>query len=319
VASTLNNSLAHYWPLNETSGTRYAYKGGADLSVQGSVSFATGINSVSLSSASDGLGSNYLSHSTASFGGTEITVGGWIYFDDSTDGSTYLVSAGSLGFWLRNINGDLYAGNTTVNHSIVGALSAGGWHLIAAKFIDSAGIGISVDGGAWDFSSIPSASFSSDPDIVIGQPITPPSGETTRFDEVAIWNRSLTDAELAEWWNSGSGSFAPYSDPLDEGTLTLEGDEFTTLGAPELTLEGDELNALADGGELTLEGDEFPETLPVGDLVLGGDALIYVWRLGDADLYLTGDRPLDPAAQFNTINTSGVGLATLQGAGLAIN
>lgn len=95
---------------------------------------------------------------------------------------------------------------TTVNADTLGSPSTGTWYFIVARHDDTSGeISISVNAGTADTAAHASGIFSGNSALNVGldeNNVNPMDGQ---IDEVAIWSRLLTDAEVTTVYNGGTG------------------------------------------------------------------------------------------------------------------
>ena len=215
TTGTLNDGLVAYWKLDEESGTRVDSTGnGNDLTDNNSVGYAIG----KINSAAVFDGTNYLSASLISQTLSAATISFW--FKGGAQTFQYgaileMVDAGEsseayLGIYpnphsdaegLDIYNGDGWLGDSGVN------VCDNAWHHICATIDSSGSIECYIDGNL-----VITGSY--------GQQVNPGTilhigtngnGEflTGLVDEAGIWNRALSQAEIAQLYNSGNGLSCP--------------------------------------------------------------------------------------------------------------
>ena len=220
IAATLSDGLIGYWQFDgngrDTSG------GGRDLELVGGVGFAPGL----LGSALD-LHNNPVQYARRpsddavyDFVASDFSVQAWVNFKtfsdeqvlvekyEGTDGPGWTSTVqprtrgSSFHFW-----SDPYA----VLYSPTQVMTTGSWHHVLTRrkgsSFDIFHDGTHIASGS-DSDAIPNTSFP----LLIGTRNAadgrgfPVDG---RIDEVAIWNRGLTDQEVARLYNGGSGMLIP--------------------------------------------------------------------------------------------------------------
>jgi len=128
---------------------------------------------------------------------------------------------------------------------------------------------------------------------------------TTQFegdiDEVSIWNRTLTPAEVETMWNSGNGLQYPYTVTVDYNTSALgeeiEIENFTVSGDTYQLIDSIEINTTKD---LVLA---FPSTLNAQKTISAGSNNLYIRY--DLDGYTIYD---DIVRSMDSDNTGSTGL-----------
>lgn len=219
----LTDNLVAYWRLDEASGTRADSSGNArSLTANGSPVSRTG----KLGNAADFVpgSSQYLSTADATVSGTIVgtsgwTIAGWVYSDDNatrglcttftTVGSSglqalfhasYLVARDVAILWYNN------AGSATIAASGA-SMTSGAWNFWAIKF-DPADGKVRVRTNATTGTGVTaSGTFTTHGDFALGR--DRPAGGPTYFDggidDVGLWSRALSGAELDQLYNSGAG------------------------------------------------------------------------------------------------------------------
>lgn len=228
--SGLSTNLSAYWTMNEASGTRYDSEGGYDLTENNGIANASG----KVGNAANIANSNeYFSRAHASalsrvstINSGSITIAGWIYLHSTGSAKTIAAKADSgsanysfsvgtdakLSFSVTNNSGS----TTTVSHGT--ALSTGTWYHVAATRDGGSGtINISLNGGTFASASATSTGG----DGTSGQPFYVGGFAGSqyldgRIDELGVWQRALSLAEIQDLYNSGSGTTYPLSGGVDE-------------------------------------------------------------------------------------------------------
>ena len=213
---SLNEGLYAYYTLNETSGT-IAYDG---LGKHNATGFLTG-NWVSglIGNAydADGIVKNF-TFTTDQLGvdtSGELTIQMWIMTTDSADDnkrlfSTDSVSSGNPGFFTCQFNGDTPYCEIYPSVGSQVAISSGEaptedvWtHLVITL---NASASIYQDGVLKQSSGMGGPMIGVGGDFKWGSRHCGDYGITTTvLDEVAVWNRSLTTAEVVQLYNAGAG------------------------------------------------------------------------------------------------------------------
>jgi hypothetical protein len=206
----LYNGLKAYWKLDEASGTRVDSKDGFDLTDDYSVGYGVGvINNGAVLDGSQTLSSSPTNFSiqnglTISFwvkstlGGTQVGVGFYV--------GTNAVYVG----WLPdgNVFGDLGHGVDGYSSQSNGNIQDDIWSHVVLRADPVAETWTAVVDGTFVTRVLP-ASLNPDPtgSIKVGSNRDGVTSEpmTGMLDEVGIWNRALTDAEIEYLYNSGAG------------------------------------------------------------------------------------------------------------------
>lgn len=100
------------------------------------------------------------------------------------------------------------------------------WHHLAARYVASTDIlSMWLDGSQTDFAGVAGLSLASDPTVYVGRLANP---ITFRFDgtidALGIWDRALSNDEVAELYNSGDGAEITLPDvPTPGGIRSVHG------------------------------------------------------------------------------------------------
>jgi len=222
AASTLNNELVAYWKMDEASGTRSDSKSTNHLTDNNTVTQAVGKVGYAGQYATANL--EYLSiadNAALSMGaGVTMTIACWVYLDSKLSymGLVSKWSAGDVEYLLDyDVSVDRFifftqkldnSGSINVIANTFGSPSISTWYFIVCRYNGTA-INISVNNGTVD-----SAAFAFDirdgtAALELGR-LAAANYYSGRIDEVGIWKRALTAAEITELYNSGSGKAYPF-------------------------------------------------------------------------------------------------------------
>ncbi len=212
----LTDSLVAYWSLEEASGSR------ADATGRGNTLLETGTpgNAAgTVGNAANLDGSNYLSLATnadISPGDTDFTWACWLRSDVSLAGGNFDV----FGKWAGSgqLEYDLFAAVGVLNFlvsttgsdfpgiaSTFGVLAATTWYFVVA-WHDSVGntLNICVNDGAVDSVAHSAGVFQGSADLLLAKSNFVSSFDG-RLDEVLLYHRVLTAAEITWYYNAGAG------------------------------------------------------------------------------------------------------------------
>lgn len=191
------------------------------------------------------------------FSTIDFSITGW--FNTSSAGDVYIIAkqgAGDTkGFSVSVNNGALVARISDEINDIIaqdgtaGIYNDGDWHFFSVVFDRSGNVFRYIDGSSFGtdtgISSVGSISVGKN--FTIGKrDHTTPNYYSGTLDEIGIWNRTLTGAEILELYNSGSGltfqgtaASATYNitliSPLNISTITTTEENFTS----NFTISGD--------------------------------------------------------------------------------
>lgn len=223
--SSLLTSLVAYWKLDEASGSRFdSTANGSTLTdnntvtqVVGKVAFAaqfTAANSESLSAADN---------AALSMGDIGFTIACWAFLDSVTARRAFVLkaagSANTSEYMLRTSGTGAAAlvtfsvGNGVASGAVssVAPLVAGQWYFLAGRY-DSVNdlVRLRVDTTDLTPVSYAGGSFDSANTFTLGRWIAGGDFMDGAIDEVGIWKRHLTDAELTTLRNGGNGVTYPF-------------------------------------------------------------------------------------------------------------
>ena len=220
IPSTLLDGLVSYWPLDETSGTRVDAVGSNDLTDNNTVGYDTGVNGNAASFVA--ANSEYLSSAAVLPMDSDFTVSGWINLHAFTGAHNFVSMEGATGnttlfsFWAFTVsnvylarfsNGDYVDTTGTPNETpvlnewtffVLWSDGAKGYLQINDHTPREAVLGARPTGAAPGFRIGTRAGYTD-------------QFSTSDIDEVAIWNRVLTEDERTELYNSGAGKFYPFT------------------------------------------------------------------------------------------------------------
>lgn len=226
----LATGLLNYWKLDESSGTRYDSVGTNDqLEKNGTVSSAAGkISNCAKNGVSD---STYLLMDASSSGGSDATFSVCCWFKltaiPGVGDTCFLItdSQSSFSYYLYAVNGGKlrFGGTSGSNYAEVTGISAGTWYFAVAVYDSADSLWkLSLDGAAFVTASA-SASFTKT-SYRVGLLNTTTDPVEHFIDEVGYWNVTLTAAQAAALYNSGSGTTSPLSSGTNEvQRLTISG------------------------------------------------------------------------------------------------
>ena len=224
VTNVRNAGASIYWRLGESGTTAFDWASGADTSVGTGVSRgATGAVAGNSASTFNGTAAGTMIAPAASFGPQAFTVQAWVKTTSTTGGqvidfgsaqsggsvfhdrSLYLSSTGQAYFLVNN-------GSYQTIHSAAG-LNNGLWHQLTGT-LDSTGMRLYVDGAQVASSTVRSAWYQYGWWRVGGDNISgyPAGINKTNFvgslDEIAIYPKALTSAQVSTIYNSRNGAAA---------------------------------------------------------------------------------------------------------------
>jgi hypothetical protein len=214
-----DNLLAFYRldDLSDSSGNNRT------LTNNGNVSFASG----KLGNAAVFDGSNYLSSTgNAVLGTSDFSVGGWVNATNLDDSQKMYYVGGSNGFTISLMDGVLHTANANVadlyDFNSTDITNNSWFHLLVKRsgaiftaYVNGQSIGTHDSGDTVEFTG--DSQF-------IGAYIGGGYNLDGQIDAVGIWNRALSDAEVAELYNNGNGL------ELNPPNYRGEWDNFTDYG-----------------------------------------------------------------------------------------
>lgn len=257
----LNDSVIHYWKMDETSGTlRYPSAGSINLggtnltSVTGVLSNGVGKSVLS----SPGLYSNYYTYASIEFTPTRtFSASAWFYLSSVGTPLTlcglyqggnsnplwkihYDTGANRIQFTVV----DSFGADRTVSADTFGAPPTGSWMFVSCTSSVSGASRsqtISINGGSRDSLSWSGYALTSGNQVRLD---CFPTTTAVRIDELAIFNASISASDESAIYNSGSGRSYPYSAGTNEvQTLTIAGSP--SVGSFTLSFNGSSTSALS--------------------------------------------------------------------------
>jgi hypothetical protein len=229
AASPLLTNLVAYWKLDETSDgsgavTRLDSFGSNNLTDNNTTPSGTGV--ISNAAAFVGANTEYLSIAVSADlkgGDRDWAMDGWFKLTDRTvtqevlSSGTSIASAAQYEIRLFVVSGDMSirVSNGTTNASrIIGSISTNDTWAYFYIYHDSTS---NVIGGALNNAALVSSGFTASdahsPGGSFRLGVNPAAAlpMTGSLDEVARWNRLLTETERLDRWNGGSGNAYPFS------------------------------------------------------------------------------------------------------------
>lgn len=215
--------LVSYWPLEEASGTREDAHGDNDLSDNNTVTQASGLQGNAAQFAL--VNGEYLRYDGGALPSAftdGLTVSLWMYFDSLPASNIFLAgtylnaanrrwnliwspsSGGVLAFWAMDADGTF---ETNQHNASIGAFVTSTWYHAAVRWTPGTTLDIFVDNVKDSAaSSIDTLSDGGVAEFGLGargrDGAFPHDG---RLDEVSIWKRALSDAEVTYLYNLGRG------------------------------------------------------------------------------------------------------------------
>jgi hypothetical protein len=227
--TALRVGLTNYWPLNETATTGDVtatnwVAGGINLTSENSVLSTTGLQ---------GNGRNFvvansermIGNATASstmFGTANFTVAFWFRMTSafvsanhglvtndffSTQRGTSIYMTGAAGQWRTPFMNLQYADGTEEVFDAfgIGNLAVATWHFFCARLSGGTALDVRVNESNATTKTITKAFHTSRQRLFFGVRYTATEFLGGDLDEVAFWNRRLSDAEVSTLYNSGAG------------------------------------------------------------------------------------------------------------------
>lgn len=229
------DGLQHHWKLEENVAPRVDSHGSETLSSAGGVGVASAVGKID--SAADFTRSDYLvaanETAVAQFEDDSFTICFWINFDSAQSGSDFPFPLGKNNTstterqFLFSYDGNVDrlrwrvrqaddSANTILDSEELGSPSVGTWYFVQLKHdADNDVVGIRVNDLPWDEATHTGGMPLSTARFSIGKR----DGEATSFeagrmngkmDEVSIFGKVKTDAELDHIYNGGDGRSFPW-------------------------------------------------------------------------------------------------------------
>lgn len=219
------NDILAYWAMESSTTWTDSSGNGRTLTEVGSIGGGTGI--VGNDGTSNGNVNNYLVRSDEdwmSIGSAGITVAAWVKHTVTNSLDIMVGREGeSNGDWVlfRSVNNswgfNVYTNSTSYVcvYSDTNAVTAGAWYFVVGAFdpstrIEKIRIGSTSSLGAWTSNTLPAYGIHNETnELMLFKSNYAGSGLAGELDEVGIWARVLTDAEITNIWNGGAGKTWP--------------------------------------------------------------------------------------------------------------
>jgi hypothetical protein len=216
AASPLLDGLIAYWKLDEASGTRIDSAGSNNLADNGSVGSATGIQG----NAAQFDGSNYLSLASnpdVQMNG-DYTIACWVYLGVLDGSNQMIASKDVLGGreYTLTVSADfrfsIPGGGTVIEKT---SPSTNTWYFLVAEYRSSDNrIRLILNDDTPNVVTISSAVTPGNAEFQVGaREFSGAEGfisNGSRIDELGIWKRILTAAEITQLHNSGAATTYPF-------------------------------------------------------------------------------------------------------------
>ncbi len=290
VSSGFNFGLMAYWPMdsdyNSSVGgiTATANGSSAIAMVPGKFGNAIQLNGVDQFLQADGDENKF------DFVGQSMTVSAWFTADVIDKDWQCLIAKGdaSENWRLHRRGGDLPAelsfcgGSADVpRHNVPLSVGTGLYHHVVAVSERNVGVRLYIDGAMVSSAGVPNFLDSPNPMKIGANPDTsPPRFWNGKVDDVAIWRRALTEAEIAQLWNGGTGnsvqsllvpasSFEITNVNFDKATSqwslswnSQPGKTYTLRYSTDLLNFGNDINDSIPSGGATTSFGPFPHPIP---------------------------------------------------------
>lgn len=219
TSSSVLSGLAHYWPLDESSGTRTDAVGGVTLTDVNTVGSTAGIHNLAgsfVKASIERLTGTGVSGAATAPGTMSASV--WIYPLTSA-GDEVILCHGNILSEITTRTWQIYRNATTLHFSVYNAsgtatdatntVTQDVWQLVVVWLDTDGKPRVSVNDGAAGVSASALASYrSASTGITIGS-IGGSAAYGGAVDEVAVWTRVLTSTERTTLYNGGAGKFYP--------------------------------------------------------------------------------------------------------------
>ena len=213
--TTLNNGLLAYYSADNTvNDSLNTYNG----SPNGGLTYATGKNN----NGWQFNGSNaYVGITTTAFNLQSFTWNIWVKF--TSFGANHCIFSnfnGNEGYYLyqngQNLQFTIWNNGTPTGNATTGSLLTVGWRMLTIRRTSGTKSEYMLDGvliGTSNTTTNPTYNSTTYPAIGVRKynNTTFDIWQSEIQDECAIWNRVLTDDEVTELYNSGSGKFYPFT------------------------------------------------------------------------------------------------------------
>ena len=220
TSSSLLTSLQAYWKLDEASSNATDSQAGIVLT-NTSVSYTTGITNNGANFTADGQYLEVGDLAALSFGDEDFTISCW-YKGASTSGTQIFLSKwGASGqweymFWFYGAIEKFYwsissNGSTGTDVVSTNAYAVSTWYHIVAQH-DSVNnlTKIKVNNTGWITAPLITGCRDGTTAFRLGHSVSGSTGTRAVLDEVGLWRRCLTDAEITTLYNSGNALPYPF-------------------------------------------------------------------------------------------------------------
>ncbi len=229
----LNTNLISYYKLDESSGNAADSVASNTLTNTGTATYVSG----KINNGVSETATKYLSN-TSNYGitGGDITIAGWVQMGAYVSGSNAFFGQSDSGTFTSYYI-ERSASNTVLfyrekggvgseGYSVTYTFSAATWYHLAityssntiTAYINGSSVGTGSASGSGS-SSITDTGLTLNGRYYTGG--TPINLTTELVDEVGIWSRALTGAEITQLYNAGAGMSYPF--PSSSNSLTLLG------------------------------------------------------------------------------------------------
>jgi hypothetical protein len=228
--AALRSGLTNYWPMNEAapSGDVTAanfVSGGVNMTSENSVLSTTGIQGNArtfVTANSERMLANATASSTM-FGTANFTVAFWWRMSSAfvsglqglvtndffaTERGVSIYMTGNLGQWRQPFMNLQYADSTSETFDPfvgVGSLAASTWHFFCARLSGGTALDVRVNASNATTYTITKSFHTSRQRLFFGVRYTTNDYLNGDLDEVAFWDRRLSDTEVSTLYNSGAG------------------------------------------------------------------------------------------------------------------
>jgi hypothetical protein len=212
--ASLVSGLSGYWVF-DGNGTDLS-AGGRDLTLQGGVGFGAGLFGQALDIPGDRnqFAVRSLDDTVFDFGGSDFTIQVWVNYNTTSNEQVLLEKWSDPpleGWTLTKMSGDRYrfaTGGMGNHDSVPLSITTDAWHQVIMRrtggtldmrFDDSVVLSANVGSSALTDTGNP---------LLVGRRYAGDSrgfAMNGRLDEIAIWNRALSDDEIQRLYNGGAG------------------------------------------------------------------------------------------------------------------
>ena len=211
---SLSDNLIGYWQFDGSG--QDASGGGRDLDLVGGVGFADGLfgEALDLHGNANQYAQRPVDDAIYDFGPSDFTIQAWVNFNNISGeqalvdkhvewgGSGWIVTKHGVSDW------HFFAKPSVILTSSDQTIQTGRWHHVLVRG-DGSDFDLFYNGTVVTSGSDPDPIADTDRSLIVG--MQPGRGFPLdgRLDEIAIWNRALTDSEIATLYNGGNGTPIP--------------------------------------------------------------------------------------------------------------